>query len=775
MSNINVNGNNYSDDGTSSHDMRNGGHRKWLLPMLSDAMADMVAKIATALGYSNAAASSATAAAASASSALTAPGTSATSTTSLAIGTGSKTLTIQTGKSLSVGQAVLIANTAAPATNWMWGQITAYNSGAGSLTVSVTDTGGSGTLAAWTVSLSATPKSINPLPLSGGTMTGALNGAAPVTLASAATVNIGAAAANQITITGTTTITAFDTIAAGAERTLTFSGALTLTHNAASLILTGAANITTAAGDIATFVSLGAGKWRCESYTMASGKAVVSPVAKAIATPANVGALSDFVPIISIPDGGGYTLPDFTGYPGFSIVSPANAAALPAQVTTADGWKVDTGFSVGTTKILTASSAVTPHGTWLSQLMTPAQISSAIPIDPAGYAVAGSVEISSGVFVVVFAKSGSALQLVCIDSNTGTVGAPTPTANTFSSGNTIKIYADSASTFVIFGPAFVVAGSISGTIISLGTAYTTANSIVDSIKLTTGSYIIAVTNTTDLIALSVSGTTTSAGTAVASGVGSAGLTNLARINSTQALVSYMTGTSSPGGIGSRVATISGTAISLATASTIASGSANIYLGSYGCLLTVSEGASYIFFTKDWTTNTTGNWFGMTVSGTAVTIGSRQQTTNNVPAKYGFPTYKFAPPQPLIKLANNTWLFGHLSTGPFAVTMSGTTLTFGASGGPATTTNFVMDADTQTNVYAIGASAYDKLNVSGTTITSAYSIAVSPVVVENDSLTDRAVKYSGVWYAWNLSIACALTPNKWLAKYGTNYLFGGPVS
>lgn len=109
----------------------------------------------------------------------------------------------------------------------------------------------------------------------GGTLTSALNGAPPATLASAGTVNIGAASTNDITVSGTTAITAFDTIAAGAMRTLTFSGSLVLTHNATSLILPGAANITTAAGDVAEFESLGSGNWRCYFYQKANGQAVV--------------------------------------------------------------------------------------------------------------------------------------------------------------------------------------------------------------------------------------------------------------------------------------------------------------------------------------------------------------------------------------------------------------------------------------------------------------------------------------------------------------------
>jgi hypothetical protein len=84
---------------------------------------------------------------------LTAPGTSATSTTSTLIGTGSKTFTIQTGKLFQVGGWVIVASQAT-ASNYMHGQVTAHNSGTGSLTVNVTSIGGSGTLTDWLISLS---------------------------------------------------------------------------------------------------------------------------------------------------------------------------------------------------------------------------------------------------------------------------------------------------------------------------------------------------------------------------------------------------------------------------------------------------------------------------------------------------------------------------------------------------------------------------------------------------------------------------------------------
>lgn len=90
-------------------------------------------------------------------------------------------------------------------------------------------------------------------------------------IASATTTDLGAVEGLFHDITGTTTITGFGTVRAGVWKVLKFEGVLTLTHNATSLILPGAANITTADGDIAIFVSEGSGNWRCVNYMPASG------------------------------------------------------------------------------------------------------------------------------------------------------------------------------------------------------------------------------------------------------------------------------------------------------------------------------------------------------------------------------------------------------------------------------------------------------------------------------------------------------------------------
>lgn len=110
---------------------------------------------------------------------------------------------------------------------------------------------------------------------SGGNMTGALNEAKGTNIASAATTDIGAATGNYVVVTGTVTITALGTVQAGTRRVVEFAGALILTYNATSLILPGSVNITTAAGDVAEFISEGAGNWRCVGYTKADGTALV--------------------------------------------------------------------------------------------------------------------------------------------------------------------------------------------------------------------------------------------------------------------------------------------------------------------------------------------------------------------------------------------------------------------------------------------------------------------------------------------------------------------
>jgi hypothetical protein len=150
----------------------------------------------------------------------------ATSTSSVAIGTGAKSFTIQTGKAFVVGQFVLVANTADP-TKYMAGQVTAHNSTTGALTINVPTgyTGGSGTLAAWTIGLTGARG------VDGTNGTNGTNGADGATGATGATGPAGGALLTLIsssTPTGVGTVT-FSSIPSAYEHVfLAFDG---LSHN----------------------------------------------------------------------------------------------------------------------------------------------------------------------------------------------------------------------------------------------------------------------------------------------------------------------------------------------------------------------------------------------------------------------------------------------------------------------------------------------------------------------------------------------------------------
>lgn len=95
-------------------------------------------------------------------------------------------------------------------------------------------------------------------------------------IASSATTDLGTVASHNARITSTTTITSFGSSASVdfPIYMIKFAASLTLTHNGTSLILPGAANITTAANDTAIAQYLGSGNWQVVSYTRASGQPV---------------------------------------------------------------------------------------------------------------------------------------------------------------------------------------------------------------------------------------------------------------------------------------------------------------------------------------------------------------------------------------------------------------------------------------------------------------------------------------------------------------------
>lgn len=90
-----------------------------------------------------------------------------------------------------------------------------------------------------------------------------VGGGLPQSALAAATVDLGAIPSSVITITGAGPISSFGTTApAGTLWFLSFNGATEIIYNATSLILPGAATLTTASGDMAIAAALGSGNWQ---------------------------------------------------------------------------------------------------------------------------------------------------------------------------------------------------------------------------------------------------------------------------------------------------------------------------------------------------------------------------------------------------------------------------------------------------------------------------------------------------------------------------------
>lgn len=113
-----------------------------LLGAANNAAAAAATSEANALAYANTAALSA----------ATVLAVSGTSTTSNTIGTGAKTFTTQTGKAFAPNMLLYITDQATTA-NFMYGTVTSYEALSGALVMNITQTGGSGTIAAWNIAL----------------------------------------------------------------------------------------------------------------------------------------------------------------------------------------------------------------------------------------------------------------------------------------------------------------------------------------------------------------------------------------------------------------------------------------------------------------------------------------------------------------------------------------------------------------------------------------------------------------------------------------------
>lgn len=109
------------------------------------------------------------------------------SSTSLAVGTGTKTLTVSANRPFAIGQPVRIASASDPVNTFMDGIVTAYTDTTGAMTVQVSSAKGTGTFASWWVSLGGFAQvTASPSPLA------IANGGTGASTPDAALTNLGA-------------------------------------------------------------------------------------------------------------------------------------------------------------------------------------------------------------------------------------------------------------------------------------------------------------------------------------------------------------------------------------------------------------------------------------------------------------------------------------------------------------------------------------------------------------------------------------------------------
>ena len=262
-----------------------------------------------ATSETNAAASELSAAASAASAAAIAGAFVGTSTTSVAIGTGSKSFTTQTGEQYTAGVWMSAVSASSP-TNWMFGQVTSYSGN--TLILDIQAISGSGSYADWNLSLTGArgpagngvidqavgflltggtaPKTLTVddsvstsdlAKLSGATYTGGINEARGSVAMHATTMNIWAQP-NIMDGTGSpVTITAIANAPQAGARRVLYPPTGTIITNGATFAVDGSANYTTASGDKLEFEAITTSTYKVH-ITKKNGSAITSSTAFSI-------------------------------------------------------------------------------------------------------------------------------------------------------------------------------------------------------------------------------------------------------------------------------------------------------------------------------------------------------------------------------------------------------------------------------------------------------------------------------------------------------------
>ncbi len=264
-------------------------------------------------------------------------------------------------------------------------------------------------------------------------------------IASAATLDIGAQLTSFLRVTGATGVTSFGTNYNG-PRFLIFAGAVLLTHSA-TLVLPGAANITTAANDALIAIPISGG-WQVVAYTKAAGiPAVAGPLSSSgITGAAASGANSDITSLTALTAGG---LPDnsvLTADIANQQVTPAKLSqplTIGTAVATTSGTSHDfTGIPSWVKRITVIFNGVSTNGSTnlliqvgagsfvTSGYVSTASINSTNVTATAGFLATASIintNVLSGSVVLAHIGSNTWVISASFGSSVGTVGVQVST------------------------------------------------------------------------------------------------------------------------------------------------------------------------------------------------------------------------------------------------------------------------------------------------------------------------------------------------------------
>jgi len=186
----------------------------------------------------------------------------------------------------------------------------------------------------------------------------------PIT-ATSGTTNLALANGNFVHITGTGSISinSFGTLPAGSRFVLCFDIPVTLVYNATSLIIPGAANVTTAAGDCIMLISEGSGNWRVISYFPGGGLPVGTVTAVTASAP--LASSGGNAPNLSMPQATGSQDGYLDSADWTTFNNKLDTVDLAADVTGI--LPVANGGSGTATPSLVAGTNVTITGSWPNQ------------------------------------------------------------------------------------------------------------------------------------------------------------------------------------------------------------------------------------------------------------------------------------------------------------------------------------------------------------------------------------------------------------------------